>query len=114
MRIHDQLPTTKASRTGSDESGPKLHQHMQQIKEIGNSTEKGNINPKLCVIDDAGGTADGREVEVERVEEKGNERGNKKYVVPVSDDIAVGLENLVAPKNVVGAEVGCNRHGGRS
>lgn len=77
---------------------------MQQVKDIGNSAEEGNDNAQIGVIDDAGRTADGGEEEVERVEEEGDERGDEEDVVPVSDDVAVGLEDLVVPENVVGAE----------
>lgn len=88
---------------------------MQQVKEIGNSTEEGNNNAEAGVTGEAGRTANGGEEEVERVEEKGNERGDEEDVVPISDDVAVGLENLVAPEHVVGVEVGGDgRVGGSS
>lgn len=46
---------------------------------------------------EASGASDVREEEVERVNEERHDANDQEHVVPVGNDVAVGVEDLVAP-----------------
>ncbi|KAL6960625.1 hypothetical protein U1Q18_038389 [Sarracenia purpurea var. burkii] len=100
VSVHDELAPAENPRTRGDKSCAKLHEHVQQVEEIGERTEEGDGDAQTGVVAHASGAADVREVEVEGVDEESDEAGDEEDVVPQGDDLAVGIEDLVAPWNV--------------
>lgn len=70
---------------------------MEGEEEIGDGAEEGDDNAQVDVEGDAGGAGDGGEVEVEGVDEEGDEAGDEEEVVPVGYDVAVRGQDLVPP-----------------
>lgn len=97
MSVHDELTPAKNPRTRGHKGGAKLDEHVEQVEEIGEGTEEGDGDAESGVGAHAGWGADVGEVEVERIDEKSDERGDEEDVVPEGDDVAVGVEDLVMP-----------------
>ena len=70
---------------------------MEEVEEICDGAKERDGDAQAVVGGEAGGAADGGEVEVERVDEESNEGGDEEDLVPVADDVAVWVEDLVLP-----------------
>lgn len=70
---------------------------MHQVEKIGDGTEESDEDSQACFGGQASRAADGWEVKVERIDEEGEKTGEEEDVVPVGDDIAARVEDLVAP-----------------
>lgn len=86
-RVDDKVAAAKDPRAGSHKGGAKLHEHVEEVEEVGNGPEEGDEDAKAHVDLHAGWTADDGKVEVERVEEQGEEGGHEEDVVPFGDDL---------------------------
>ena len=95
--VHDELAAAEDSRVGGDEGGAKLHDHVEDVEEVGEGAEDGNEDAEFGISLEAGGAANGGEEEVERVDEEGEEARNKEHPVPIGHDVAVGVQDLVMP-----------------
>ena len=95
--VHDELATAENPRTRCDKSGPELHDHVEEVEEICDGAKERDGDAQAVVGGEAGGAADGGEVEVERVDEESNEGGDEEDLVPVADEVAVWVEDLVLP-----------------
>lgn len=95
--VHDQLTPTENPRTRSDKGGAKLHDNMQDEKEIGDGAKEGDGDAEAGVGGEASGASDRGKEEVERVDEERENAGDEEDVVPVSHNVAVGCEDLVPP-----------------
>lgn len=86
-RVDDKVAAAEDTRAGSDKGGAKLHDHVEEVEEVGDGPEEGDEDAEADVDLHAGGTADDGEVEVERVEEQGEEGGDEEDVVPLCDEL---------------------------
>lgn len=66
---------------------------MGEVQEVGDGAEEGDEDAELEVHVEAGGAADGGDVEVEGVEEEGDEAGDEEYASPLEDELAAGIED---------------------
>lgn len=87
--VHDELAAAEDSRVGGDEGGAKLHDHVEDVEEVGEGAEDGNEDAEFGISLEAGGAANVGEEEVERVDEEGEEARNKEHPVPIGHDVAV-------------------------
>lgn len=70
---------------------------MEEVEDIGDGAEEGDRGCEADVDGEARGAADVRSVEIERIEEEGEDGGDEEDVVPVGDDVAVRVQDLVPP-----------------
>lgn len=70
---------------------------MEQVKKIGDRSKKRDDDAQIGVVLEANRATDRREVEVERVDEEGGDTSEQEYMVPVSNNVAVRVEDLVTP-----------------
>lgn len=95
--VHDELAAAEDSRVGGDEGGAKLHDHVEDVEEVGEGAEDGNEDAEFGISLEAGGATNVGEEEVERVNEEGEEARNKEHLVPIGHDVAIGVQDLVMP-----------------
>lgn len=70
---------------------------MEEVEEIGEGAEAGDDDGEFVVGGQASGAVDVGKVEVERVDEEGEDANDEEDVVPVGYDVAVRVEDLVVP-----------------
>lgn len=70
---------------------------MEEVEEIGEGAEAGDDDSEFVVGGQASGAVDVGKVEVERVDEEGEDANDEEDVVPVGYDVAVRVEDLVVP-----------------
>lgn len=70
---------------------------MQPVEKVGEAAKERHGDPQAGVGGQASWASYGGKVQVKRVDEEGEEAGNEEDVVPVRDDVAVRVEDLVAP-----------------
>lgn len=95
--VGDELAAAEDSRIGGDEGGAELHDHVEDVEEVGEGAEDGDDDAEAGVGVEAGGAADGGEEEVERVDEEGEKARHEEHPVPIRNDVAVGVQDLVPP-----------------
>lgn len=96
-RIHDEFSATEDSRIGGDESGARFHDHVKHIEEIRESTKDGDDVIQFLIGLKATRASDERKVQVKRIDEKSDETGDEEDAIPASDEVAVGIEDLIMP-----------------
>lgn len=67
------------------------------MEDISDSTEEGDCSGEADVDGETRRTTDVRDVEIERIEEESEDGGNEKDVVPIGNDVAVRVEDLMPP-----------------
>lgn len=95
--VHDELAAAENPRAGGNEGGAELYEDVEDEEEIGDGAEEGDGDAQAEVGGEAGGAGDRGEVEVERVDEEGDEAGDEEDVVPVGHNVAVWGQDLVPP-----------------
>lgn len=98
MRIHDKFPSTKHPRTWSNKSHSKLHNNVQNEKEISHSSKIGDCNCSRNISTHTSRSANIRKEEIKRVYEKRNKTSYKKKTVPFGNNGATRIKNLVEPR----------------
>lgn len=99
-RVDDKVSAAKDPRAGCDKGGAKLHEHVEEVEEVGDSPEEGDEDAKAHVDLHTGWTANDGEVEVERVEEQGEEGGHKEDVVPLGDELGPRVQDQAPPRDL--------------
>lgn len=95
--VHDQIAAAENPRTGGDEGGAELQEHVKEVEEVGDGAEEGDDDGEAGVVGEASVAADVGEVEVERIDEESGDADDEEDVVPVRNDVGVRVEDLVAP-----------------
>ncbi|KAG6398245.1 hypothetical protein SASPL_139700 [Salvia splendens] len=96
--VHDELAAAEDARAGGDEGHAELHEEVEEVEEVGDGAEVGDEDGGGDVDVHAGGAVlNVGEVEVEGVDEEGNEARDQEDVIPEIDNVAVGVEDLVVP-----------------
>lgn len=95
--IHDEVTAAEDSRIGGDEGGAELHDHVEEVEEVGEGAEHVEETAEAAIGLEASRAADGGEEEVERVDEEREKAGDEEDLVPVSNNVAVWVEDLVMP-----------------
>lgn len=95
--VHDELAAAENPRTGIDVGGTEFDDHVEEVEEIGEGAEAGDDDGEFVVGGQASGAVDVGKVEVERVDEEGEDANDEEDVVPVGYDVAVRVEDLVVP-----------------
>lgn len=67
------------------------------MEEVSGGSQEGDEDAQSKVDLHAGGAADDRDEEVERVEEQGEEGGNEEEVIPSGDELGARVEDLAPP-----------------
>lgn len=70
---------------------------MEEIEEVSEGAAECDCLGGAVVGGHASGTADMRQVEIERIDEERDETGYEEEVVPPVDDIPAGVEDLIPP-----------------
>lgn len=96
-RIPNELTASKNSRAPRDEGRSEFHENVQEVEEIGHRAEERDRRGESDVDGETRGAADVRSVEIERIEEEGEDGGDEEDVVPVGDDAAVRVQDLMPP-----------------
>lgn len=95
--VHDEVTAAENPSAGIDIGGAELDDHVEEVEEVGERAEAGDDDGELVVGGQASCVADPRQVEIERVDEEGQNAYDEEDVVPMRYDIAVGVEDLVVP-----------------
>lgn len=93
-RIRNKLSFPENLREGRR---TEFHDHVKKVEQVGDGASDGESDLQFVLDFQAAALADVREEEVERVDEEGDEAGDEEDVVPVGDDVAARVEDLVAP-----------------
>lgn len=73
MRIHDELAPAKNAGAGGDEGHPELHEHVEDVEDVGEGPNIGDDDGGVEVdVGAGGGFLKVGEVEVEGVDEEGD------------------------------------------
>lgn len=97
MGILYKFTSPEHPRARRHEGRAELQQHVSEIKQVGDSTKEGDNNADALINLHASGTADEHQVEIERIQEKRHEAGDKKDSVPFEDGIASRIKNTARP-----------------
>lgn len=97
--VLDELSSAENTRAWSDEGETKLNQNVHDKEEISDGSEESDEETQGEVDIYAGGAADDRDVEIERVEEECDHGGYEEDLVPSYDEFAAWVEDLVPPWN---------------
>ncbi|KAG6395965.1 hypothetical protein SASPL_142099 [Salvia splendens] len=96
--VHDELAAAEDAGAGGDEGHAELHEEVEEVEEVGDGAEVGDEDGGGDVDVHAGGAVlNVGEVEVEGVDEEGDQARDQEDVVPQIDDVAVGVQDLVVP-----------------
>lgn len=97
-RVGDGLAAAEDPGTWGDESGAELHDHVEEVEEVGDGAEEGDEDAEAEVDVHAGGSGDDGEEEVERVDEHGEEAADEEDLVPSGHEVRSRVEDLVPPR----------------
>lgn len=95
--VHDKVAAADDSRVGGDEGSAKLHGHMEHIEEVREGAEDGDNDAETRVGLETTRAPNGGKEEVERIYEESEQAGDKEDSVPIGNDVAVGIQDLVPP-----------------
>lgn len=99
--VGDELAAAENAGAGGDEGGAELDDDVEEVEGVGDGAEEGDENAEAEVDLHAGGAADFGEVEVEGVEEHGDEAGDEEDVVPFRHELRSGVQDLVPPRDLL-------------
>ena len=95
--VHNELAPAEDPGARGNEGSAELEENVEEVEEVGEGAVVGDADGGFVFGGHASHFTDVGEVEIERIDEERDEASYEEKMVPPVDNVAAGVQNLVAP-----------------